>query len=312
MFNFMGDRGSTGEDKRRETLNAYLDNALTPAERDRLESQLARDPALRTELEQLRVVKLQLRAMPRRRVPRSFALDPTLYGRPKAQPLLQLYPALRGATALAAFLLIFVFALGAFRGQFGGVGAPAPAAEISMTQAEEAAAPAESAEEVTPFLATSPAAEERTTAATAASEEEMTAAEAPAEPAAVTQSLTIGAYPPVEGTPSVDNAAGVAPAPEGDLQLPSPAPEIAPTATAAFTTGGVEPTVTAIAEVMATEVAAFEAPAAEQPAAGGELAQTTGNGTDTGLLRNLEIGLGVVFLLLLILWLIARRRVRSL
>ncbi len=58
-------------------------------------------------------------------VPRSFALDPAAYARPKAQPLLQLYPVLRGATALSAFLLIFVLALGVFQGQFGGVGAPA-------------------------------------------------------------------------------------------------------------------------------------------------------------------------------------------
>ena len=238
MFNFLGDRGTTGEDKRRETLNAYLDNALTPAERDRLEGQLARDANLRAELEQLRVVKLQLRAMPRRRVPRSFALNPALYGRPKAQPMLQLYPVLRGATAMAAFLLIFVFALGAFRGQFGGVGAPVPAAEVSMATNEEAAAPVGGADESAPLLATVPAAEERAAAEEAAAD---SSAEI-AAPQPLTETMTIaGAYPPPEGTVAAESV----PAPEGELQFES-------------TEAVAEPTVTTIAEVMATEVAAIE------------------------------------------------------
>ncbi len=292
MFNFLGDRGTTGEDKRRETLNAYLDNALTPAERDRLEGQLARDANLRAELEQLRVVKLQLRAMPRRRVPRSFALDPALYGRPKAQPMLQFYPVLRGATAMAAFLLIFVFALGAFRGQFGGVGAPAPAAEVSMATNEEAAAPVGGADESVPFIATAPAAEER--AAEEAADE--SAAEI-AAPAAITESLPIGgAYPPVEGTVAAESVEDV-PVPEGEFQLDS--------------TAAAEPTITATIEVIATEVAAIEEPAAEPPAAENDTAQTA-EGTDNDILRIIQIALGVAFLLLLILWLIARRRVRSL
>jgi hypothetical protein len=46
----------------------------------------------------MRLLKMQMRALPRRRVPRSFALDPARYGRPKAQPAMQLYPILRGAT----------------------------------------------------------------------------------------------------------------------------------------------------------------------------------------------------------------------
>jgi hypothetical protein len=122
MFDFLRDRGSTAEDKRREALSAYLDGALTPIERERFDARLARDPELRADLEQLRVLKLQMRNMPRRRVPRSFALDPAIYGRPKSRPLMQLYPALRGATALAAFFLIFTLALGAFQGQFQPAG----------------------------------------------------------------------------------------------------------------------------------------------------------------------------------------------
>ena len=60
-------------------------------ERSELERKAA-DARLRTEVEQLRVLRLQLRAMPRRRVPRSFALNPAAYSRPKAQPLLAALP----------------------------------------------------------------------------------------------------------------------------------------------------------------------------------------------------------------------------
>ena len=46
MFDFMRDRGSTAKEKRLEVLGAYLDNALTAAERARLEAQLADDADL--------------------------------------------------------------------------------------------------------------------------------------------------------------------------------------------------------------------------------------------------------------------------
>ena len=142
MFDFMRDGGG----RQQEAIDAYLDNALTPAERARFEAQMAADSRLRAEVEQLSLLRLQLRAMPRRRVPRSFALNPAAYSRPKAQPLLQLYPALRGATALSAFLLIFVLALGLFRGQFG-VGAPEAAQVASVTSEEVAPAAVEEAAE---------------------------------------------------------------------------------------------------------------------------------------------------------------------
>jgi len=305
MLDFRRDRGSN-EDKRQEMLNAFLDNALTPAERARFEAQLARDPRLRAEVEQLRALKLQLRAMPRRRVPRSFALNPAAYARPKAQPLLQLYPALRGATALAAFLFIFVLALGAFRGQFGAAGLPAPSVagvEVTRLVGEEDAATFEGVEQTAPEEEAAPAeatvreAEEQPAA-------EMAAAEAPD---AVTEEAAeaAGAAAP-EGT--------TAPIPETDLVLPAPEAtselldqlQVAPEESepvgeeAAFdaTLTVVAPTVEAIAEAAP--------PAAETDAA----AQTPDAGTDNLLL--LQIGLGVLFLVLLILWWLARRRARSL
>src|SRR5690606_32737251 len=123
--------------RQREALSAYLDNALPAAERERLEGQLARDTALRTELEQMRLLKAEMRAMPRRRVPRNFSLDPAVYGKPKAQPMMQLYPVLRGATALTAFLLIFTLALGAFRGGSFDSAAPESAAVSNEVAVEE-------------------------------------------------------------------------------------------------------------------------------------------------------------------------------
>ncbi len=282
MFNSMRDRGD--RDRLQETLDAYLDNALTPAERARFEAQMTADPRLRTEVEQLRALRWQMRAMPRRRVPRSFALDPAAYARPKAQPLLQLYPVLRGATALSAFLLIFVLALGAFQGQFGGVGAPA-AAPVTSTAAQDTAeiaaieAPQEAPAEESAAITADEAARTAPPEATAAAEEA-----AAAELAA----------PAPEGTP--------VPAPEGDLSLGAPPPEatLLPNAGGAIAEAELAPTLTAepTMETFAVQDTANEAApeAAETPAS----------------LLPLQIGLGVLFLVLLALWLLARRRARSL
>jgi anti-sigma factor RsiW len=292
MFDSWRNRGSAAE-KRLEVLGAYLDNALTPTERRRLEQQLARDPSLRAELEQLRALKLQLRTMPRRRAPRSFALNPALYSRPKAQPMMQLYPVLRGATALTAFLLIFTLALGAFRGQFGGEAAPTTA-EFAVSEAIEEALPAEeqAAEEEFAELAAPVEPTQRDALATAPA---AGAAEAPAESPAseeITAELAIESAP-VEGTPPVADA------PATGLDLEAPTLTVAPTA---------EPTMAAIAEAIATEVVSNE------PADSGTTTtvEEAAPSAEPSPLPWIQIGLAVAFVLLLLLWLIARRRIRSL
>ena len=304
MVNFLRDRGSTAEDKRREALGAYLDNALTAAERKRFEGQLARDAGLRAELEQMQALKLQMRAMPRRRVPRSFALDPALYGRPKAQPMMQLYPVLRGATALAAFLLIFTLALGVFRGQFAGGELAAPeAAEISMSDAVvEESAPAE---EIAPLVAATAPTEQDRAMSTEAPEMEAAEAEAPTELAfqeAITEAVTAETMPPAQGTPAAGSAPDITGVPDLELQIEA-------TETAA------EPTVEAAAEAMETVEEEAESAAADStanvPAPVAEASEPAGGDSTASLLRPIQIGLGVVFLLLFILWLVARRRVRS-
>ena len=282
MFNSMRDRGD--RDRLQETLDAYLDNALTPAERARFEAQMTADARLRTEVEQLRALRWQMRAMPRRRVPRSFALDPAAYARPKAQPLLQLYPVLRGATALSAFLLIFVLALGAFQGQFGGAGAPAAAAVTSTTAQDSAEIAAIEAPQ-------QPPAEESAA---------MTADEAARTASPETTSVTEEAAAAELAAPAP--AGTSVPVPEGDLSLGASPPEatLLPNAGGAIAEAELAPTLAAepTMEPFAIQEAA-NAPAAEaaEPPAS---------------LLPWQIGLGVLFLVLLALWLLARRRSRSL
>jgi len=285
MFDFKRDSGG---DRQQEAIDAYLDNVLTPAERARFEAQMAADARLRVEVEQLRALRLQLRAMPRRRVPRSFALNPAVYARPKAQPLLQLYPALRGATALSAFLLIFVLALGIFQGQFG-LGAPAASQVAEVTRVTtETGVEEEAAEEAAPMIA----AEEDAARATAD--------EAPAGGAELAQAAPTG-----------DLSALALPAPVGTLTTTAPADLSIESATIAEATlppnagGAIEqyaaestaPPEATLDPLAQTEAVTEEAPAPAEPARS---------------LLPYQIGLGALFLLLLVLWLLARRRVRSL
>lgn len=295
MFDFLRDRGSTSADKRREALSAYLDNALAAAERERLEGQLARDATLRDEMERMRLLKLQMRAMPRRRVPRSFALDPALYGRPQAQPARQLYPALRGATALAAFFLIFTLALGMFRGQFAGDGAAVPAA-ISQSVTTEDSAAFEAAE-APQEQAAGGAAEERAMATE-------TVAELPA-PESITETFAIEALPPVDGTLTPKASEAVTDMPGADLGLEAPLPTETFELEAPVEMASV-PEMTEAPNAPVADAVAFDGSVTNA-----EVAVAERQLSDSSL-RLLQIGLGVLFLLLLVAWLIVRRRVRSL
>lgn len=179
MFDFIQGFGKSADEKRTEALNAYLDGALSPRDRQQLEASLQQDAALRAQLEQMRRVRLALTNMPRRRVPRSFSLDPALYGPPKRQPAQQLYPLLRGATALTALLFIFVLGLGA----------------LNLNRADQIATPAETVTMAEPaaMLVTVPAAEleleAAPQAATAAMAIEEAASDEPSE--GVTSETTI-------------------------------------------------------------------------------------------------------------------------
>ena len=138
MFNFLRNITKSAEEKRQETVAAYLDGMLSDRERLRFEQEMGQDSGLRTQVDQLRLVKQSLRHLPQRPVPRNFILDPAQYGRPARQPWVQVYPVLRTATALAAFFFIFAVAAGIFTG-FGSrqLAIEAPAADIALSEAVE-------------------------------------------------------------------------------------------------------------------------------------------------------------------------------
>lgn len=290
MFDFLRERGLTAEEKRLEALGAYLDNALTAAERERFEGQLARDASLREEMERMRALKLQMRAMPRRRVPRSFALDPAIYAKPKAQPLMQLYPVLRGATAMTAFFLIFTLALGMFRGQFGG-GDMVASQAVTESVVEEEMGAFEAAESE-PLAAPATADEQERAIPTTPAEEPSIAELSGQE--AITDTFSTEMLPSAEGTavPEGDLGGGGA----QDAPVEEAAEEIADAGESALnpSTAG-EP-----------EVPFVKEPTSET----GDQATPTGNTIDS-LLLPLQIALAILFILLMALWLIARRRARS-
>jgi hypothetical protein len=145
MLDYLRNLTKSEEEKRQETLNAYLDDALTPEQRKQVESNLARDKGQRAELDQLRLLQQQMRQLPQRRVRRNFTLDPTLYGRPRREPLIQAYPVLRTATVLAAFVFIFALAANLFLN--GTTGMMPDAESVAMEAESQEAVIAEAAVE---------------------------------------------------------------------------------------------------------------------------------------------------------------------
>jgi len=111
MFDFLRDLTKSAEEKHQERVHAYLDDALTPRQRQQFEQEMAQDSGLQAEIDHLRLLKQQLRQLPGRPVPRSFTLDPALYGRPARQPLFQFYPVLQGATVLTALFFMVTLSL---------------------------------------------------------------------------------------------------------------------------------------------------------------------------------------------------------
>lgn len=140
MLDFLRNLTRSAEEKRQEELNAYLDGELRGREREQFEALLASDPALQAEVAQLRATKEQVAQLPRLRAPRNYTLDPARYGAPAPGGGLSLYPALRLATVLTAFLLMLAVGI-----EFLPRPAGAPVAEdsialVATTVVEEPAA----------------------------------------------------------------------------------------------------------------------------------------------------------------------------
>lgn len=107
-------KGQREEMRIDELLSAYIDGALNPRERARLEARLAAEPALRERLDALQETVMLLRQLPSVPAPRNFILTPAMVRpaqlSPARQPLRWLAPALSMATAVSALLLVVVLA----------------------------------------------------------------------------------------------------------------------------------------------------------------------------------------------------------
>lgn len=205
MFDYLRNLGKSDAEQRQETLHAYVDGELSAAERRDFERELNSDAALRAEVEQLQALQASLRNMPRRRVPRNFTLDPAAYGRPAPNRLGQAYPALRAATAVAAFVFVLALGLGLL-GRAPAAPVPASAPELAMESLESVAeAPAAEATRVVTETVVVEA-ESMASDATAASDEALAFEAEPAADAAqpAEEAIAGGAPPSAAGTPAAE------------------------------------------------------------------------------------------------------------
>lgn len=92
-----------------QLISEYLDGALSPKERSRLQARLRTTPELQEAYEGLLRTRHVLHSLPVRRVPRNFTLTPAMVGR-QAAALPQAFPVLRFASVLAVILLVVVLA----------------------------------------------------------------------------------------------------------------------------------------------------------------------------------------------------------
>lgn len=199
MMDFLRNLTKSAEEKQQEQLTAYLDNALPPRQRQQFEQELAQNAQLQAQVEQQRRLKEQLRGLARRRVPRNFTLDLAKYGRPQSQPLLQLYPTLRVATALNALFLIAVLVLGLLNSNATptfNVSQEQAAAPVAMEESAEFDAQSEAAIAVTMEAEEVAAEDEGATANDATESEPEVAEEMPVEEAVAAEEAA--GEPPTE------------------------------------------------------------------------------------------------------------------
>ena len=236
-----------------ETLSAYIDEELSVRRQAELERELARDPALRAELGELRQTVQMVHSLPTLAVPRSFALAPAIYGRVRPRRL-HLYPVMRAATVLATLLFVFLFASDLF-----SIGAMAPAQERAVgVEVTRVVAKELAVTELVEMEQVVELAEEESVARVAPKsvEEEEVAEhflEAPAEDAA--EMIVEGdGQVAAEAEPEAAPAAETAPAPGTAQDALSPSPLAAPPG-AGTSAGGISPTVT-VPALLSTEAAA--------------------------------------------------------
>ncbi|RMH01464.1 MAG: hypothetical protein D6706_01865 [Chloroflexi bacterium] len=307
MLDFLRQLRKSAEERRQEQLHAYLDDALSPRERQQFEQLLAQDAELQALVAQHRRLKQQLRELPRRPVPRNFTLDPAVYGRPARQPLVQLYPVLRMGTVLTAFF--FVIAL--FAGLGGGLGI----ASRQLEMAEPVALSVESA--VTEIPPEAVSAEAEMPAADVAAETTEEGEELPATELAETavfSETVIEGEEVVEEAPAEEETGAFEPLPPLAATQPAAVPSVLPTATrsdlprptplATPPNRALEETAESVAVVTDTEkIAPEETAVLPTP-------PTPPSASFQFGLRQIQLGLGVLLIIFACLTWLARRQAK--
>ncbi len=113
-----------------ELLSEYLDGRLAPSVVVRLEARLRDDQELRSALDDLRTARNLLRALPRRKAPRNFALRPSM--RRLSAPAPPAFPILRLASVVASLLFLGTVAANQLVPLAANRQAMAPAAAYGM------------------------------------------------------------------------------------------------------------------------------------------------------------------------------------
>ncbi|HUS70500.1 MAG TPA: zf-HC2 domain-containing protein [Anaerolineae bacterium] len=223
-----------------ESLSAYIDGELAGRERARVEQHLKECQTCAENLRTLRQTVALLKELPVIPAPRSFAVRPTVVRpRPAPAPSAWGYGLLKGATAIAALLLVLLIggdvALHVFGGPLVSWAPAALAPEVALApsyEPEMAPAPMEEA----PMLGQAKETEELQ--ATPSENAQEVAPTAPTEPAAAyevaeeTATLPLGAggdqpagTPAAEGTPEPPSGAGAVEGSETPTPVPAePAP----------------------------------------------------------------------------------------
>jgi hypothetical protein len=215
-----------------ELLSAYLDGELSQAESARLETRLKSDPQLRTIFDDISQSRSLLRRLPARRAPRNFTLTPKMAG--IKPPVPRAFPIFRFASAVAAILFVFSFAVNLTApilantsasapmayGKGGGGGAD-PTMEAAILATAMAEGPAAAAP-VAPAPTEAPAATE--SPALMAPAAPMPTASASAQDSSVLTPTPEAARTMASAeTPTPEAAAGAAPSGEAQNQLaPTP------------------------------------------------------------------------------------------
>jgi hypothetical protein len=314
MLDYLRNLTKSEEEKQQETLNAYLDDALTPEQRKQVESNLAHDEGQRAELDQMRLLQQQMRQLPQRRVRRNFTLDPALFGRPQREPLVQAYPVLRTATVLAAFVFIFALAANLF---LNGAADMMPSAEpVAMeTESQEAVIAEAAAEEVVEdSMVTAAESIEKAADVPLITEEvavdprfEMPADEA--EAALEQLEMESEAAVPLDSAPPPDEPRAVGPAENGELA-------VLPTIVAEGTAGAelaaeLQPAPMVVATEPAEQLGlrSAEVTEAEEDVSASEIQAQGDRGSFwANRMGLIVVFLGIVFVILIVLTLLARRR----